>query len=151
MEIASNVAKGSTRLLQYAYSRIEGMTLKIDVTQGSLLVRGSFSIQNPTELTQDFTVMSNGNDIDYYISPELYEKSTTIDSGSQRRKRQTPIPTNATDLNVYLSIVGLDNNNTFILNTNIGDNTESITDGGKQIKLYIYAGMTVLLGTSAYN
>lgn len=135
MEIASNVAKGSTRLLQYAYSLIEGMTLKIDVTQGSLLVRGSFSVQNPTELTQDFTVMSNGNDIDYYISPGLYERSTTIDSGSQRRKRQAPIPTNATDLNVYLSIVGLDNNNTFILNTTIGDTTENITAGGKHIKL----------------
>ena len=135
MEIASNVARGSMRLLQYAYSRIEGMTLKIDVTQGSLLVRGSFSVQNPTELTQDFTVTSNGNDIDYYISPGLYERSTTIDSGSQRRKRQAPIPTNATDLNVYLSIVGLDNNNTFILNTTIGDTTESITAGGKQIKL----------------
>ena len=113
------------------------MTLKVNITQGDLLIRGSFTIHNPNELTQDFSVMSNGNDIDYFISPELLRQST--DNGNndgQRTKRQAPTPTNATDANVYLSIVGLNDNNTFILNTTFGDNTESIpsippTQGGK--------------------
>ena len=102
------------------------MTLKVNVTQGNLLVYGSFSVQNPNNLTQDFSVMSNGNDIDHFISPELLKQSTDRDGGGSRKKRQTPTPTNATDANVYLSIVGLNDNNTFVLNTTFGDTTESI-------------------------
>ncbi|XP_011403766.1 PREDICTED: uncharacterized protein LOC105312654 [Amphimedon queenslandica] len=126
MEIATTLPKGSSRLLQYGFPPM-GMTLKVDVTVGNLAVRGSFSVQNPNELTQDFSVMSNGNDIDYFISPELYVQSTTDDdNGGSRRKRQTSIPTNITNANVYLSIVGLNDNNTFVLNTTFGDTTEYI-------------------------
>ena len=115
------------------------MTLKVNVTQGNLLVYGSFSVQNPNNLTQDFSVMSNGNDIDHFISPELLRQSTdNRDGGGSRKKRQTPTPTNATDANVYLSIVGLNDNNTFVLNTTFGDTTESIpsttsTSSGKRV------------------
>ena len=131
MEIATTIPKGSSRLLQYEFPS-EGMTVKVDVTQGNLLVRGSFNIQNPNVLTQDFSVMSNGNNIDYFISPELFRQSTT-DNDGRRTKRQAPTPTNATNGNLYLSIVGLNDNNTFVLNTTFGDTTESIKSSGKRI------------------
>ena len=127
-EIASRVAKGASRLLKYAFSRVRGMTIKVGITQGNVLARGSFSVQNPTELTQDFVVTSNGDKIDYFVSPELYERSTTVSTDGQRRKRQATTPTNATTDEgiLYLSIVGLDDNNTFSLNTTIGDTTKAI-------------------------
>ena len=139
MEIATSIPKGSSRLLQYEFPSV-GMTLKVAVTQGNLAVLGSFSVQNPNELTQDFSVMSNGNDIDYFISPELLRQSTTDDDDDDHRrhkKRQTSMPTNATNANVYLSIVGLNDNNTFALNTTFGDTTESIptTASGKRVYL----------------
>ena len=128
IEIVSDIVGGAKRLLEYVFSKAKGLTVKIGITRGNVLVRGSFSIQNPTELTQDFVVMSNGDEIDYFVSPELYERSTTVNTDGQRRKRQATTPTNATtdEVILYLSIVGLDNNNTFSLNTTIGDTTEAI-------------------------
>ena len=94
-----------------------------------------FNVQNPNLLTEDFSVMSNGNDIDFFISPQLYIQSTTDDDDNG----QTPIPTNIniTGANVYLSIVGLNDNNTFVLNTTFGDTTVNIptTASGKEAYL----------------
>ena len=133
MEIAATLSKGSSRLLQYDFPSM-GMTLKVDVTKGNLLVRGSFSIQNPNVLTQDFSVMSNRNGIDYFISPRLFRQST--DDGYYNNgyltKRQTPSPTDAINGDLYLSVVGLNDNNTFKLNTTLGDTTESIESSGKR-------------------
>ena len=115
-------------MLQYEFPSM-GMTLKVNVTKGNLVVHGSFSVQNPNNLTQDFSVMSNGNDIDHFISPELMRQSTDNgNGGGSRKKRQTPLPTNATGANVYLSIVGLNDNNTFVLNTTFGDTARSPTE-----------------------
>ena len=126
-EIVGKVTGGGKRLFKYVFSKAKGLTVKVGITLGNVLARGSFSVQNPTELTQDFVVTSNGDKIDYFISPELYEQSTTVNTDGQRRKRQAT-PTN--ELTLYLSIVGLDNNNTFSLNTTIGDTTASIPAGG---------------------
>uniref|UniRef100_A0A1X7VAX4 VWFA domain-containing protein n=1 Tax=Amphimedon queenslandica TaxID=400682 RepID=A0A1X7VAX4_AMPQE len=121
-EIATTLPKGSSRLLVYVFPSM-GMTLKIDITVGNLVVRGSFTVQNPDVLTQDFSVMSNGNDIDYFISPELYIQSTTDDDDDgSRRRRQTSMP------NVYLSIAGLNDINSFALNTTFGDTTSPRPD-----------------------
>ncbi|XP_019849966.1 PREDICTED: uncharacterized protein LOC109580851 [Amphimedon queenslandica] len=123
-EIATTLKKGASRSLQYVFPSM-GMTLKIDITVGNLVVRGSFNVQNPDALTQDFSVMSNGNGIDYFISPQLYIQSTTDDDDDDdgsRRKRQTSMP------NVYLSIVGLNDINSFALNTTFADTTSPIPD-----------------------
>ena len=135
MEIATTIPLGSSRLLQYEFPSM-GMTLKIEITMGNLVVRGSFNVQNPNEFTQDFVVMSNGKDIDFFISPEIMRQSTNNDNNDGRRtKRQAPIPTNIniTGANVYLSIVGLNDNNTFVLNTTFGDTTEYIPSSGKKV------------------
>ena len=107
------------------------MTVRLAISAGDFIIRGSFCVPNPTELTQDFAVTSDGSDIDYFVSPELFESSTTvIDDSQQRRKRQAPI--NVTDSNLYLSIIGVGNNNTFTLNTTYGDTTDAVsTAGGK--------------------
>ena len=118
--LGASLGMGKSRLLQYPFPD-EGITLKIDVTLGQVLVQGSFAIRNPTSLTADFSVTSTDSIISFFISPDLYQSST---GGLQtsRRHRQTGSPSNTT-ANVYLSIEGLQMNNTFILNTTFGNTT----------------------------
>ena len=119
----TSLGMNQSRLLQYPFPD-EGITLKIDITIGQIQVQGSFTIQNPTSLTADFSIQSTSAGIDYFISPDLYQSST---GGMQanRRRRQTGSPSNTT-ANVFLSIEGLDTNNTFSLNTTFGDTAPPI-------------------------
>ena len=105
-------------MLQYTFPD-EGLIIKINIISGRLLIYGSFSVRNPTLLTADFSIQSTSTGIDYFISPDLYQSST---GGMQtsRRRRQTGSQLNTT-ANVFLSIEGLDTNNTFSLNTTFGD------------------------------
>ena len=122
--MTTSLSMGKSRLLLYSFTN-EGITLKVDITLGQVLVQGSFIIQNPTSLTADFSVTSTTSGIDYFISPALYQSSIG-DLQTSRRRRQTGSTSNIT-ANVYLSIEGLETNNTFSLNTTFGDTTS----GGK--------------------
>ena len=124
--LTTSLSMGESRLLQYPFPN-EGITLKIDVTLGQILVQGSFTIRNPTSLTADFSVTSTSSGIDYFISPGLYQSYT----GDLQTSRQRPQTGNIT-ANVYLSIEGQQTNNTFSLNTTFGDTTS----GGKAQEMY---------------
>ena len=130
--LVASLGMGKSRLLQYPFPD-EGITLKFDVTLGQLLVQGSFTMRNPTSLTADFSVTSTTSGIDYFLSPDLYQSST---GGLQtsRRPQQTGSPSNTT-ANVYLSIEGLQMNNTFILNTTFGNTTSG---GNHVLNLHRY-------------
>ena len=118
--LETSLGMDEARLLRYPFPD-EGITLKIDNTIGQVQVQGSFTIRNPTSLTADFSIQSTSTGIDYFISPDLYHSSTGGMQTSHRR-HQTGSLSNTT-ANVYLSIVGLLNNNTFTLNTTYGDTT----------------------------
>ncbi|XP_019862223.1 PREDICTED: uncharacterized protein LOC109590790 [Amphimedon queenslandica] len=127
--ITGYVGLKAFRLIKFSFPWRLGMTVKLAISAGDFIIRGSFCVPNPTELTQDFVVTSDGSDIDYFVSPELFESSTTvIDDSQQRRKRQAP--TNVTDSNLYLSIIGVGNNNRFSLNTTYGDTTDAVSAAG---------------------
>ena len=113
--LETSLGMNESRLLQYPFPD-EGITLKIDITIGQIQVQGSFTIRNPTSLTADFSIQSTSAGIDYFISPDLYQSST---GGMQTGSLSN------TTANVYLSIVGLLNNNTFSLNTTFGDTTSA--------------------------
>ena len=96
------------------------MTIKINIKEGLLVVRGSFTIRNPMPLTEDFSVESDdSSSIVTFISPEMQKAATIGGGGVIFRKRE------ARDSNdekkVYLSIVGLADNNTFTMITTAGD------------------------------
>ena len=129
--LATSLGMGKSRLLQYPFPN-EGITLKVDVTLGQVQVQGSFTIRNPTSLTADFSVSSTTNGIDYFISPGLYQSSIGGLQTSRRRRSPSNITTN-----VYLSIEGLQANNTFYLNTTFGDTSEGKVQNAK------HAWMTV--------
>ena len=119
--LRTSLGMGESRLLQYPFPD-EGITLKVDITLGQVLVHGSFTIQNPNSLTADFSITSTNNGINFFISPDLYHSSI---GGSQtiRERRQIGLPS-ITTTNVYLSIEGLQTNNTFSLNTTFGDTSK---------------------------
>uniref|UniRef100_A0A1X7V8S5 VWFA domain-containing protein n=1 Tax=Amphimedon queenslandica TaxID=400682 RepID=A0A1X7V8S5_AMPQE len=55
MEIATTIPKGSSRLLQYEFPSM-GMTLKIDITVGNLVVHGSFNLFVKVAKTAELTL-----------------------------------------------------------------------------------------------
>ena len=118
--IEGTIGIRQVRLLQYQFPS-EGMTLKVDINRGELQVYGSFSIRNPTVLTADFSVQSTSQGIDYYISPELYARSSTASNSISKRQASTN-----SSVNVYLSLTGLQNNTEFFLNTTFGDTSDAM-------------------------
>ena len=127
--LTTSLGMGKSRLLLYPFPE-EGITLKLDVTLGRVEVQGSFTIRNPTSLTADFSFTSTNSSINFFVSPGLYQSSI---GGLQtsRQRRQTGSSSNIT-ANVYLSIEGLQTNNTFSLNTTYGDTT--IYSRGKHVQ-----------------
>lgn len=119
-EIEGTIAGGAKRILEYIGFPDEGFTLEINIPVGGLQVYGSFEISNPTSLTADFE-FSVQIDINYFVSPEL--RPSTCDDVGMRRRRQANNVTLSN--NLYLSIVGLEDNNTFSLNTTIGDTSSA--------------------------
>ena len=121
VQLKASLGMGESRLLQYPFPD-EGITLKVDITSGQVLVYGSFTIQNPNSLTADFSITSTTNGINFFIGPDLYH---SLIGGSQtiRERRQIGSPSNI-PTNVYLSIEGLETNNTFSLNTTFGDTSK---------------------------
>ena len=106
----------------------EGITLKIDITQGQLLVYGSFSILNPNSLTADFSFQSTSDGISYFISPELYQSSTIRFNVSR-------------SADLYISLIGLQNNNIFLLNSTFGDTSDASQYSLHVSYCYIYFRM----------
>ena len=119
--LKASLGMGKFRLLQYPFPN-EGLTLKVDITLGQVQVYGSFTIRNPTSLTADFSITSTTGGINFFISPDLYQSSTG-DLQTSRRSRQIGSRSNTTAY-VYLSIVGLQTNNTFFLNTTFEDTSK---------------------------
>jgi hypothetical protein len=115
-ELDLNLGMNEIRLIKFPFPD-EGMTLKMNISVGQLVVHGSFTINNPNMLTADFSVTGDENEgIDFFISPQLYANSTTSSNSNGISKRAF-----STESNVYLSITGLKSANSFVMNTTLGD------------------------------
>lgn len=104
------ITRRTRRLLKYDFPD-EGLTLKLE---GRLQVYGSFTVPNPTSLTADFSVESDNEGIDYFVSPAPFTNNDS--DGSDDRQSNS----------VYLSIVGLEDRVDFVLETSLGDTTSTI-------------------------
>ena len=92
--------------------------MRVEVTIGSISVCGSREIERPDcsySPTYDWKR-------DITISTEVYINGDGLLDGSvTKKKRQAALDVNAT--RVYVTVEGLENNNTFSLNTAFGDTT----------------------------
>ena len=98
---------------------MDGFTMTVDVTEGAISVCGSKEIERPDcsySPTYDWKV-------DIPFSTEIHITGSGLLDGNipSKKKRQTVPNVNATILHV--TIEGLDDNNTFTLNTTFGDTT----------------------------
>ena len=110
--ISSQLGQGQVSFFQFSLPK-EGMTFKIDITSGSVVIYGSNKIHNPNEAFHDFQLSSSRREIFIYTA-YFQHSSSPISS------RQAP---NITNITVFVSIEGQNAVNTFTLNTTIGDTT----------------------------
>ena len=94
----------------------EGVTVRLCVREGSIILYASYTVTNPNEALHDFRreVISTGtiNCDDAFIPPE--------NTGSNRRKRQSEMESPST---LFISVVGVEEQNDFDVETSEGDNT----------------------------
>ena len=114
-ELQTTIGRDQATNLEYDFPP-EGLTIKIEISVGELVLYGSFTIRSPSSLTADFEIRST-NEIDYFVSPELYDESV-INGGENRRRRQA-----SEDTSVFITLIGQENINTFSLNTTYNDTT----------------------------
>ena len=103
----------------------DGFTIEVEVEIGQVAVCGSNSLERPDcsySLTYDWRL-----EVNQYS--ELYIGANGSPGGSEDT---TPAPTTPTDdaitnATVYVTVEGLDTNNTFLLNTTYGDTTTPTT------------------------
>ena len=114
-QLQNTIGRNQSQTFKYEYHS-EGFTIKIEVIVGGLVVYGSFSIPTPSSVTADFKIYAT-NKLDYFVSPSLYNSVYGDGQGQYHHLSE-----NAT---LYISLVGQENNNTFILNTTFGDTTDS--------------------------
>ena len=94
----------------------DGFTVRVEVTIGAISVCGSREIERPDcsySPTYDWKR-------DITISTEVFISGSGLLAGS-KKKRQAALDVNA--IIAYVTVEGLDNNNTFSLNTTFGDTT----------------------------
>ena len=96
---------------------VDGMTFRLDVSQGSVVMYGSNKIQNPNEAFYDFKLSNN--------QPEIFVTDKTFFSSITKRQILT---NNTDDITIYITIEGQSESNNFTLNTTIGDTTEPTTE-----------------------
>lgn len=89
-----------------------GMTIRLDVNEGSVVLFGSNKIQTPNEAFYDFMLSTNKQDI--------FVTEDTFGNTPSKTKRQI---TKFANITVYISIQGQSVSNSFIFNTTVGDTT----------------------------
>lgn len=106
---------------------IIGLTLTVCVTTGHVIVYGSFSITNPNRAINDFYLEIHvPHESESEICREVFidnERSSEcihspITPSSPLHTRSAP---SSPDKTVYLSFMGKDDNNSFIMNTTYGN------------------------------
>ena len=110
-ELQTTIGRDQATNLEYNFPP-EGLTIKIEISDGKLVLYGSFTIPGPSSLTADFEISSTSV-INYFVSPELYDESVINYDGENR------LPLG--DASVFLTLVGLEDINTFSLFTTLHD------------------------------
>lgn len=93
----------------------EGMTLRLNVAEGRIILYGSTKIQNPNSALYEIRLETESNE-DVFISPaDIVSDDGIIVKRSRARREQSNLTM------IYITIEGLHNNNSYILETTFGD------------------------------
>ena len=111
-QLQISIDKNQVANLEYNFP-LEGLTITIEIFVGELVLYGSFTIPSPTSLTADFEIRII-NEINFFVSPELYSASVVSFVGGARRRRQI-----SEDASVFITLVGQGDINTFSVTTGL--------------------------------
>lgn len=118
VEVATQL-KGQISYFQYQLPT-EGMTLHLTVVMGKAILYASTEIANPNSALHDVRLETDSS-ADVFLSPkDLFEDDFDINVIIDR-KRDVKGSRKFTDIDVFVSIEGLDSNNSYVLDTTFGD------------------------------
>lgn len=112
---------GSVSYFQYELPE-EGMTLRLNVAAGRVILYASTRIPNPNSALYDIRIETDSTD-DVFVTPEdLLQNDGFIGVGRRKRlEGEGGRQRNSTGIMIYVSIEGLRGNNSYILETTFGD------------------------------
>ena len=93
----------------------EGLTVKIEVAEGYVVIYVSTQVSNPNEALHDFKLVTN-------TTASVFVPPPSSSTDRERRQSTTDSPANVTT-KVYISIEGGSPLNRFVINTTYDDTT----------------------------
>lgn len=135
--VTGDLSKGETARLQYALPQ-EGITIKIRVMSGHLVFYTSTVIKNPNSAYNDRT-FECAEDCDIHVMGPMGS------GGNQNTVRRQVTEVEPVNTILYVSVEGLDNLNSFELNTDAGDSTSPPTLGMLLLCMHIASDCMWLL------
>ena len=115
--------RGGTVRLNFALP-VEGITVRLCVSEGYLVLYASVSSTAPNSAVNDFMLEIGTGCSDIYIDPRgIGNGNDNSNNALGRRKRQVfnSTASESANLTLYISIEGVEERNTFILQTTTGD------------------------------
>jgi len=137
---SGSLDRGGTVRLNFALP-VEGITIKLCVSEGYLVLYASVSSTAPNSAVNDFMLEIGTGCSDIYIDPRgIGNGNDNSNNALSRRKRQVfnSTASESANLTLYISIEGVEERNTFILQTTTGDTSTPgmFTSAVKQCTLY---------------
>lgn len=108
--------EGQVSFLEYQLPTL-GMTLALEVQEGSVVLYASNKISNPNAAFYDYRLETSR-------SADVYINASVLEGERPRDKRQLP-PAELANITVFVTLEGLGDTNTFELDTTIGDTTDA--------------------------
>ena len=115
--------RGGTVRLNFALP-VEGITVRLCVSEGYLVLYASVSSTAPNSAVNDFMLEIGTGCSDIYIDPRgIGNGNDNSNNALGRRKRQVfnSTASESANLTLYISIEGVEERNTFILQTTTGE------------------------------
>lgn len=98
----------------------EGMTLRLNVAAGRVVLYASTRIPNPNSALYDIRIETDSTE-DVFVSPEDLVQNDGVIRVGRRKRLEGGGQGNSTSTMIYISIEGLRDNNSYILETTFGD------------------------------
>ena len=109
---------GQVSFLEYQLPTL-GMTLALQVQEGSVVLYASNKIRNPNAAFHDYRLETSLS-ADVYINASVFEEGRPRVVMGSGNKRQVA-PAEFTNITVFVTLEGLGDTNTFELDTTVGD------------------------------
>ena len=130
---------GQVSYFQYQLPE-EGMTLRLNVAIGRTVLYASTRITNPNSALHDIHLVTESS-ADVFVSPaDLLRELGDMELGGVGRGRRSNVEEEGegvfTDVTVFVTVEGLQGNNSFVLETTFGDTSTCMQYTKSHVHVY---------------